>query len=109
MKLGLKSDLYESLTCNILPYVWAADGDVLDEYGEIVFDNKEGVKAFEFLDRMWRDGPINENSIVEEAMLTNPIFMALDWPCVMGMLQNACRSDRKSLLSPLVRKPEPRP
>ncbi|MDY6985695.1 MAG: extracellular solute-binding protein [Candidatus Thermoplasmatota archaeon] len=107
-KLGLKGDLYEGLICNVLSYVWAAGGNVIDEQGNVVFNSPKTIEAFDFLKKLWNDGLIHqssriwrEGSIVEEGMMTNQIYMALDWPYAMGMLQNAGKEEWKVALTPM--------
>jgi len=106
-KLGMKGDLYEGLTCSLLSYVWAAGGEVVDESGSVIFDSDETIEAFDFLNRLWEEGLIHqssriwkEGSIVEEGILTNQIYMALDWPYAMSMIQDAGNDDWKVALTP---------
>lgn len=106
-KLGIKGDLYEGLTCNVLSYIWAAGGEVIDEQGNVVFDSPQTIETFDFLKKLWNEGLIHqssriwkEGSIVEEGMMTNQIYMAMDWPYAMGMLQNAGKDEWKVALTP---------
>ena len=105
-KLGLKGDLYEGLTCTLLSYIWAAGGEVINDE-RVVFDSSQTIEAFDFLKKLWDEGLIHqssriwrEGSIVEEGMMTDQIYMAMDWPYAMGMLQNAGRDEWKVALTP---------
>jgi len=107
-KLGIKGDLYEGLTCNVLSYIWAAGGDVIDEQSNVVFNSPQTIETFDFLKELWNEGLIHqssriwrEGSIVEEGMMTNQIYMAMDWPYAMGMLQSAGRDEWKVALTPM--------
>ena len=106
-KFGMKGDLYEGLTCDVLSYVWAAGGNVLDPQRNVCFNSKGTIDAFSFLQKMWNEGLIHQNSkiwkegsIVEEGMLSNQIYVALDWPYAMGMLQEAGKKGWKVALTP---------
>jgi len=105
-KLGLKGDLYEGLTCTLLSYIWSAGGDVISD-GRVVFDSPETMEAFGFLKKMWNEGLIHQNSriwregsIVQEGMMTDQIYMAMDWPYAMEMLQNAGKKEWGVALTP---------
>jgi len=100
-KLGLKGDLYEGLTCTLLSYVWAAGGGVIDD-GNVVFDSPQTIEAFDFMKKLWKEGLIHqsskiwrEGSIVQEGMITDQIYMAMDWPYAMQMLQDAGKRSGK--------------
>jgi len=106
-KLGLKGDLYEGLTCTLLSYVWAAGGGVIDD-GNVVFDSPQTIEAFDFMKKLWKEGLIHqsskiwrEGSIVQEGMITDQIYMAMDWPYAMQMLQDAGKKEWKVALTPM--------
>ncbi len=48
--------LYESLTCNVLEYVWAYGGDVLDESGKVVFASPQTRAALQQMRDMVASG-----------------------------------------------------
>lgn len=82
-QIGLKGALYEGLTCDLLPFVWAAggSGDVLDDAGAIA--------AFQFLAELapYLD-PQSETfkeSTIAEAMARGEIVLHLNWPSVMSL------------------------
>jgi multiple sugar transport system substrate-binding protein len=91
----------------VLSYIWANGGDVIDEQDNVVFDSPQTIETFDFLKKLWDEGLIHqssriwrEGSIVEEGMMTDQIYMAMDWPYAMGMLQNAGRDEWKVALTP---------
>ncbi len=40
---------YEGLICNVLEYIWANGGDVLDEKGKLVFNSPNTINAIQFM------------------------------------------------------------
>lgn len=82
-QIGLKGALYEGLTCDILPFVWAAGGrgDVLDDAGALA--------AFRFLAELAPYlAPQSETfkeSTVAEAMARGEIVLHFNWPFVMSV------------------------
>jgi ABC-type glycerol-3-phosphate transport system substrate-binding protein len=82
-QIGLKGALYEGLTCDILPFVWAAggSGDVLDDAGALA--------AFRFFAELAPYlAPQSETfkeSTVAEAMARGEIVLHFNWPFVMSV------------------------
>jgi ABC-type glycerol-3-phosphate transport system substrate-binding protein len=82
-QIGLKGALYEGLTCDILPFVWAAggSGEVLDDAGALA--------AFQFFAELAPYlAPHSETfkeSTVAEAMARGEIILHLNWPFVMSI------------------------
>jgi len=106
-RFGMKGNLYEGLTCDFLSYVWAAGGRVADPQGNVYFNSPETIEALNFLRKLRDEGLIHRNSriwkegsIVEEGMIGNQIYMAMDWPYAMSMLQGAGRTQWKVALTP---------
>ncbi len=82
-QIGLKGALYEGLTCEILPFVWAAGGrgDVLDDAGALV--------AFQFFAELApylaQQSETFKESTVAEAMARGEIVLHFNWPFVMSL------------------------
>ena len=47
---------YEGLTCNVLEFVWAGGGDVLDNAGEVIFDSPQTQTALQQLAELLATG-----------------------------------------------------
>lgn len=82
-KIGLKGALYEGLTCDILPFVWAAGGS-----GER-FDDDGALQAFELFADLApylhpQSATFKESTIVE-AMARGEIVLHLNWPFAMSL------------------------
>jgi ABC-type glycerol-3-phosphate transport system substrate-binding protein len=82
-QIGLKGALYEGLTCDILPFVWAAggSGEVLDDAGAI--------GAFRFFAELAPyldpESETFKESTISEAMARGEIVLHLNWPFVMSL------------------------
>jgi ABC-type glycerol-3-phosphate transport system substrate-binding protein len=82
-QIGLKGALYEGLTCDILPFVWAAggSGEVLDDAGALA--------AFRFFAELAPylapQSQTFKESTVAEAMARGEIVLHLNWPFVMSL------------------------
>jgi ABC-type glycerol-3-phosphate transport system substrate-binding protein len=82
-QIGFKGALYEGLTCDILPFVWAAGGS-----GER-FDDRGAVEAFELFADLApylnpQSATFKESTIVE-AMARGEIVLQLNWPFAMSL------------------------
>jgi ABC-type glycerol-3-phosphate transport system substrate-binding protein len=82
-QIGLKGALYEGLTCDVLPFVWAAggSGEVLDDAGALA--------AFEFFAELAKyldpQSETFKESTIAEAMARGEIVLHLNWPFVMSL------------------------
>jgi ABC-type glycerol-3-phosphate transport system substrate-binding protein len=82
-QIGLKGALYEGLTCDILPFVWAAggSGEVLDDAGALA--------AFRFFAELAPyldpESETFKESTISEAMARGEIVLHLNWPFVMSL------------------------
>lgn len=82
-RIALKAALYEGLTCDVLPFVWAAggSGSVLDDAGAIT--------AFRFLAQLAPylapESQTFKESSVAEAMARGEVVLHLNWPFVMSL------------------------
>lgn len=82
-RIGLKAALYEGLTCDILPLVWAAggSGEVLDDAGALA--------AFGFFAELAPylapQSAAFKESTVAEAMARGEIVLHFNWPFVMSL------------------------
>ena len=82
-QIGLKGALYEGLTCDVLPFVWAAggSGEVLDDAGALA--------AFEFFAELAKyldpQSETFKESTIAEAMARGEIVLHFNWPFVMTL------------------------
>jgi multiple sugar transport system substrate-binding protein len=82
-RIGLKGARYEGLTCDVLPFVWAAggSGDVLDDGG--------AAAAFEFFrelaPHLHPQSAIFKEATIAEAMARGEIVLHLNWPFAMSL------------------------
>jgi ABC-type glycerol-3-phosphate transport system substrate-binding protein len=82
--IGIKGALYEGLTCDVLPFVWAAGGGAVD------FDDPGARAAFELFAQLApalnpQSATFREASIAE-AMARGEIVLHLNWPFAMSLL-----------------------
>jgi ABC-type glycerol-3-phosphate transport system substrate-binding protein len=82
-QIGFKGALYEGLTCDVLPFVWAAGGS-----GER-FDDSGATQAFELFADLApylhpQSATFKESTIVE-AMARGEIVLHLNWPFAMSL------------------------
>jgi ABC-type glycerol-3-phosphate transport system substrate-binding protein len=105
-QLGIKGALYEGLTCDVLPFVWAAggSGDVLDDAGAI--------RAFRFLAELAPylnpQSATFKESTVAEAMARGEIVLHLNWPFVMSLYASEGLAPERFRSAPLPRGPDGR-
>ena len=108
-QIGLKGALYEGLTCDVLPFVWAAggSGDVLDDPGAL--------SAFGFFVELapylHPQSQTFKEATIAEAMARGEIVLHLNWPFAMSLLcqPGACtRSDSFSSAASVGRMDGPR-
>lgn len=82
-RVGFKGALYEGLTCDVLPFVWAAggSGDRLDDTGALT--------AFRFLAALAPyvapHSATFKESTIATAMARGEIVLHLNWPFVMSL------------------------
>jgi len=82
-KIGFKGSLYEGLTCDVLPFVWAAGGD------GVSFDDAGARAAFQLFRELAPyvhplSATFKESTIVE-AMARGEIVLHLNWPFAMSL------------------------
>jgi ABC-type glycerol-3-phosphate transport system substrate-binding protein len=83
-KIGFKAARYEGLTCDVLPFVWAAGGDGSS------FDDPGARAAFDLFHELApyvnpQSAGFKEATIVE-AMARGEIVLHLNWPFAMSVL-----------------------
>lgn len=83
-KIGFKGALYEGLTCDLLPFVWAAGGNGTS------FDDEGARAAFRFFAELApyvnpQSAGFKEATIVE-AMARGEIVLHLNWPFAISVL-----------------------
>jgi ABC-type glycerol-3-phosphate transport system substrate-binding protein len=82
-KIGFKGALYEGLTCDVLPFVWAAGGrgDVLDDPGALA-----AFRLFAELAPYLHPGSaIFKEPTIADAMARGELVLALNWPFAMSL------------------------
>lgn len=98
-KIGLKGALYEGLTCDVLPFVWAAGGS-----GARLDDEGAGV-AFRFLAELapYLDprSAIFKEATIAEAMARGEIVMHLNWPFAMSLYESEGLAPERFRAAPL--------
>lgn len=52
-----------SMNGTLYPYLWQAGGEILTEDNEVMINNDDGVEAFEFINKMYKNGWIPKDSI----------------------------------------------
>ncbi|MFN2427397.1 MAG: ABC transporter substrate-binding protein [Candidatus Binatia bacterium] len=85
-KVALKGSLSESLTCDVLPFVWSAGGD-----GES-FDDDGALAAFGFFAELapylHPDSATFKEATVAEAMARGEVVLHLNWPFAMSLYES---------------------
>ena len=105
-KVAFKGSLYEGLTCEVLPFVWAAggSGDVLDDAGALA--------AFRFFAALapylHPESATFKEPTVAEAMARGEILLHLNWPFVMSLYESQGLSPEPIRSAPLPRGPRGR-
>ncbi|TMB55707.1 MAG: extracellular solute-binding protein [Deltaproteobacteria bacterium] len=105
-KVAFKGALYEGLTCEVLPFVWAAggSGDVLDDAGALA--------AFRFFAALapylHPESATFKEPTVAEAMARGEILLHLNWPFVMSLYESQGLSPEPIRSAPLPRGPRGR-
>ena len=82
-KIAFKGALYEGLTCDVLPFVWAAggSGEVLDDAGALA-----AFRFFAELAPYLHPGSATfKEPTITEAMARGEIVLHLNWPFVMSL------------------------
>lgn len=52
-----------SMNGTLYPYLWQAGGEILTEDNKVMINNEDGVEAFEFINKMYKNGWIPKDSI----------------------------------------------
>jgi len=82
-RIGFKGSLYEGLTCDVLPFVWAAGGrgDVLDDAGALA-----AFRLFaELAPYLHPDSATWKEPTIAEAMARREVVLELNWPFAMSL------------------------
>lgn len=105
-RIGLKGALYEGLTCDVLPFVWAAGGSgaTLDDPGAAV--------AFRFFAELapYLDprSAVFKEATIAEAMARGELVLHLNWPFVMSLYESEGLAPQRFRAAPLPEGPEGR-
>jgi ABC-type glycerol-3-phosphate transport system substrate-binding protein len=105
-QIGLKGALYEGLTCDILPFVWAAGGrgDVLDDAGAIA-----AFELFATLAPFLHPGSATfKEPTIADAMARGELVLALEWPFAMALFASQGLAPERFASAPLPRGPQGR-
>jgi ABC-type glycerol-3-phosphate transport system substrate-binding protein len=82
-RIGLKGARYEGLTCDVLPFVWAAggSGDVLDDAGA-----RAAFQLFaDLAPSLHPESATFKEATIAEAMARGELVLQLNWPSVMSL------------------------
>jgi ABC-type glycerol-3-phosphate transport system substrate-binding protein len=105
-QIGLKGALYEGLTCDILPFVWAAGGR-----GD-VFDDTGAIAAFELFATLapflHPASATFKESTIADAMARGELVLALEWPFAMALFASQGLAPERFASAPLPRGPQGR-
>jgi ABC-type glycerol-3-phosphate transport system substrate-binding protein len=102
-RIGLKGSLYEGLTCDVLPFVWAAGGrgDVLDDAGA-----RSAFRLFAALaPYLHAHSATFKEATVAEAMARGEIVLHLNWPFAMSLYAHQGLAPDPIRAAPLPRGP----
>lgn len=105
-KIGLKGALYEGLTCDVLPFVWAAGGSGarLDDAG--------AETAFSFFAELapYLDprSAVFKEATIAEAMARGELVLHLNWPFVMSLYASEGLAPERFRAAPLPEGPRGR-
>ena len=102
-KIGFKGARYEGLTCDVLPFVWAAGGrgDVLDDAGAIA-----AFRLFAALaPYLHPESATMKEPAIAEAMARGELVLHLNWPFVMSLYASQGLSPDPIRSAPLPRGP----
>ncbi|HJQ84063.1 MAG TPA: extracellular solute-binding protein [Candidatus Binatia bacterium] len=102
-KIGLKGALYEGLTCDVLPFVWAAGGkgDVLDDDGAIA-----AFRLFAELAPYLHPGSATfKEPTIADAMARGELVLHLNWPFTLSLFASQGLAPNPIRSAPLPRGP----
>lgn len=102
-RIGLKGARYEGLTCDLLPFVWAAggSGEVLDDAGA-----RRAFALFrELAPHLHPQSAIFKEATIAEAMARGEIVLHLNWPFAMALYESQGLAPARLRSAPLPRGP----
>jgi len=102
-KIGFKGARYEGLTCDVLPFVWAAGGrgDVLDDAGALAaFRLFTGLAPY-----LHPESATMKESAIAEAMARGELVLHPNWPFVMSLYASQGLAPEPIRSAPLPRGP----
>jgi multiple sugar transport system substrate-binding protein len=105
-QIGFKGALYEGLTCDLLPFVWAAGGrgDVLDDAGALA-----AFRFFAELAPYLHPGSATfKEPTIADAMARGELVLHLNWPFAMSLYASLGLAPDPIRSAPLPRGPEGR-
>ncbi|MDX2169082.1 MAG: extracellular solute-binding protein [Deltaproteobacteria bacterium] len=102
-RIGIKGALYEGLTCDVLPFVWAAGGS------GVAFDDAGARAAFRLFAALApalnRQSATFREASIAEAMARGELVLHLNWPFAMSLFAAQGRAPRPLRSAPLPRGP----
>jgi ABC-type glycerol-3-phosphate transport system substrate-binding protein len=101
--IAFKGALYEGLTCDVLPFVWAAggSGDVLDDAGALA-----AFRLFAALAPYLHPGSATfKEPDVAEAMARGEVVLQLNWPAIMSVYEGQGLAPGRIRSAPIPRGP----
>ena len=102
-QIGFKGALYEGLTCDVLPFVWAAGGagDVLDDAGALA-----AFRLFaELAPYVHPESAVFKEPTIAEAMARGELVLELNWPFAMSLYASQGLAPDRIRSAPLPRGP----
>ena len=106
-KIGFKGALYEGLTCDLLPFVWAGGGrgDALDDAGALA-----AFRLFaELAPYLHPHSATFKEPTIAEAMARGELVLHLNWPFAMSLYASQGLAPDPIRSAPLPRGPAGRP
>jgi ABC-type glycerol-3-phosphate transport system substrate-binding protein len=105
-QVGVKGALYEGLTCDLLPFVWAAGGSGAR------LDDPGAIEAFRFLSALapylHPDSQRFKEPTIAEAMARGELVLHFNWPFVMSLYASQGLAPSRFRSAPLPRGPRGR-
>jgi ABC-type glycerol-3-phosphate transport system substrate-binding protein len=105
-KIGFKGALYEGLTCDVLPFVWAAggSGDVLDDAGALA-----AFRLFaELAPYVHPSSATFKEPMITDALARRELVLELNWPATLSLYQSQGLAPDPFRSAPLPRGPSGR-
>ena len=105
-KLALKGARYEGAICDVMPFVWTADGD------ECAPDSPGSMRALDFIRQLAPDlndeSPVFREMSVLEAQARGSVWIHFNWPFAIAYLHSKGLAPSVNLSAPIPAGPDGR-